>query len=744
MPHHSKGLTPFQWGFAHWQTFGKFMSKELGYYLRTYRRRKKWTQKELGDFVGYHDSVISNFERGTRTPDAEQLETLMTALELSPPEQAHLRQLAGLAKILHNLPKVHFTQFVGRAEPLETLKQWLKPTAGLPIITIQGTGGLGKTTLALHLAYHYLDHASHFGAIIWITAQAETLQPDGIIPKSDLSRTLDDIYQKIADCLDRRDILDSPAKIFSALHKQPTLLIIDNFETVAEDKAIRGFIQDLPDSTQLLVTSRQAVLQSQTLFLEPLPDHDTLELITHEAQAKGVHFTEAQKAHLLTLTKGHAIAIMWSIGRMAINKNIEAVLAELEHPQQSELVKFCFERSFVTQVQHQPAERILTAMCLFAHHTATPQALQQVANIPTPAEFELHLERLKQLSFIYHTLDGQLGLLPLTKEFALHYMTFERQYRFIQYFTELCYRCVRGNYWGGIIANTKPIEEAGLDNFFLAFDLAHQLENWLAVQNIFVGLVHVLGINETTYRKRVAIGGRAIEAAEKLHDVEMQAWLYIDGVGWAFLAVDQPDQALTYIRQGQAIAEANNLPDCLACADFVLAQHQIIYFEASEVCWDYIKAGWAKVQSDVVKVRLYESEMRYYRRKRLWQEAKVCCEQAISMASRNNFSFDESWLYSNLGEFCLNLGEVDTSEAAFQQSEKLRLARSFHSYRSFSSMGLAMIALVRGDLAQALQHAENARTFCNDFDLTEQLTRIHQFIAQPTVNLNLEVFDLTL
>ena len=89
------------------------------------------------------------------------------------------------------------------------------------IVTIDGIGGIGKSTLALEIAHRYLcDYdrlqlEERFAAIIWVSAQPTVLFADRIASRVSPSRTLEAIYTVIADTLRRGDLLRArPESVF--------------------------------------------------------------------------------------------------------------------------------------------------------------------------------------------------------------------------------------------------------------------------------------------------------------------------------------------------------------------------------------------------------------------------------------------------------------------------------------------------------------------------------------------------
>jgi tetratricopeptide (TPR) repeat protein len=145
----------------------------FGELLKTHRKRKRLTQKQLAQQLGVHANTISSWELGTYLPDTRGL-VLELARHLALDEQ-ETRQLleASLTALsphwLVPLPRNPF--FTGREEILETLHTQLhmeQVVALTQSYALRGLGGIGKTQIALEYAYR---HALEYSAIFWIDAE---------------------------------------------------------------------------------------------------------------------------------------------------------------------------------------------------------------------------------------------------------------------------------------------------------------------------------------------------------------------------------------------------------------------------------------------------------------------------------------------------------------------------------------------------------------------------------------------
>src|SRR5262249_23587365 len=144
------------------------------------------------------------------------------------------------------------TRFFGRQEEIARLGRMLS-TYRTRLVTLTGPGGTGKTRLALEVAAHLVERtvdtssydaptSTIFVSLASIT-EAErlfdvTLRALGIVPASN------------------QEPLDQLASVLEVYPN--TLLVLDNFEQLVEEGALR--VQDLlgkSASVKLLVTSRQ-------------------------------------------------------------------------------------------------------------------------------------------------------------------------------------------------------------------------------------------------------------------------------------------------------------------------------------------------------------------------------------------------------------------------------------------------------------------------------------------------------
>jgi LuxR family glucitol operon transcriptional activator len=327
----------------------------------------------------------------------------------------------------HNLPQRSYTHFVGRQAELAKLTELLlpHPRSRHFVVTLDGIGGVGKSALALELAYCCRDgyaalpEAERFDAIVWVSAKRTLLTGSGIQQRQQTFTTLNDLYREIATVLEQPGILQADANhrrglVNRALSAQRTLLIVDNLETV-DDEELLVFLREIPDPTKVIVTTRHRIDIAYAIRLSGMPRADALELMEVEAGRKGVELPSEAMDDLYRRSGGVPLAIVWSIGLMSMGHSVESVLRRLGSGH-SDIARFCFAESVAGLRQRDP-ERLLFALALF-ERSVNRQMLGEVAGLGDDAiGRDDGLAELLRLSLIDQKSD-RFKLLPLTHSFA--------------------------------------------------------------------------------------------------------------------------------------------------------------------------------------------------------------------------------------------------------------------------------------------------------------------------------------
>jgi tetratricopeptide (TPR) repeat protein len=395
---------------------------------------------EVGKRTHYSIDMVYRWRQGKVCPSQETLEILVklgkeqAGLEREwgesllhaahyPDTMALVNKLWGpkeIRAIPCNLPSRDSAQLIGRQSEITRLLQLLSPEHTASLITVDGIGGVGKTALVLEIAYRcwknstgeeHSTNAPRFDAIILVSAKQQHLTSEGILPSYGAKRTLRDIKREIAATLNIQS-----EQVDKYLGRQPTLLIVDNLETMEDKQEIVSYLYEMPHTVKVIMTTRERVVIYSPIRLDQLSQEESLVLIEKEAQEKEAQISSEQALSLYHHIGGIPAALIYAIGQVAGGYSVETVMERI--PQSgSDVTRFCFESS-LEPLRGQPAHHLLMAMAMFSK-SPLRGALAHTAGLATNhTASEDALAQLRKLSLIGQQ-EGRYTILPLTREYAL-------------------------------------------------------------------------------------------------------------------------------------------------------------------------------------------------------------------------------------------------------------------------------------------------------------------------------------
>jgi predicted ATPase/DNA-binding XRE family transcriptional regulator len=238
----------------------------FGEFLRYLRRRAQMTQQELGIALGYSDALIARLEHGERLPDLALVKTAYTealGLQREPALAEQLVELAERARAEHSaqaapqsLPSslrdtnpyrtvglpAQLTHFIGRVRELTDVIGLLREQR---LVTLTGTGGVGKTRLAQEAGQLVLDI---FPDGVWLAELAPVSAPNLVADTVAVAFGLQPMSQTAIDL------------IRNHLRDKQTLLVLDNCEHLIQACAelVEMLLRACP-RLHILATSREAL-----------------------------------------------------------------------------------------------------------------------------------------------------------------------------------------------------------------------------------------------------------------------------------------------------------------------------------------------------------------------------------------------------------------------------------------------------------------------------------------------------
>ena len=238
-------------------------------------------------------------------------------------------------RLPNNLPEPDFdeTGFLGRKEVVEKVQE-LCLRGGHPVITIFGEGGVGKTSLALKVAYELLDRAeAPFDSIVWATSKTTALTTTDIVGIEDAISDSLGLISDLAGSIGGTESRDPAAEVIEYLREFRLLLVVDNLETVL-DQRLRDFLADVPaGGSKILLTSRIGVgAYEHPVPLEPMTDDESVLLLRALAEARDVGDLVAtdnrRLAKYCRRMKNNPLWIKWFVSGVQAGQRPEALLAK--------------------------------------------------------------------------------------------------------------------------------------------------------------------------------------------------------------------------------------------------------------------------------------------------------------------------------------------------------------------------------------------------------------------------------
>lgn len=398
---------------------------------------------QLGDLAGSLRELIEDLLRMdpaarpasceavlARLPDTSSADrsgpTLLTAMRQAAERPAEPERTSAPTDTLvppsprHNLTPSR-DRFVGRRPEIAALRRSL--SEGQRLVTLLGTGGIGKSRLSLELGWEMLHH---WPGGVWFCELAE-------------ARTAEGIVTAMANSLDVALGKDPEAQLADViLGRGPALFILDNFEQIAPFAARTvGRWMDRAPEAHFVVTSREVLRlrgervvtldvleedEAASLFVERARQaDDRIELVTKDQPAVRTLVALLDRLPLaieLAAARSRLLSLPELVSRMAQRFKL-LTSRSADRPSRQQTLLAALEWSWELL---EPHERAALAQCSVFEGGFTLEAAESVIEVEGERWVEEVLAELVDKSLLV-TRKGRLSMLTSVQAFAREKLT---------------------------------------------------------------------------------------------------------------------------------------------------------------------------------------------------------------------------------------------------------------------------------------------------------------------------------
>ncbi len=587
--------------------------------------------------------------------------------------------------------------FVGRAEPLAHIKQVLTAASSSPRLGIVGMGGIGKTTLALHLA-HALRGQFPDG-VLWANVVDE--QPEEIATQWAAAYSYDLSQQYSGE--------ERVAVLKQVLESKKALLVLDD---VWAGSKIRHL---LPESGNcaVLITSRVArvvrSLDAEPVLLSQFSPENGRFLLRHYIDEERIQADPTAVAEICDLVGNLPLAISIAGSYLAYRpyRTLADFVAQLKQQikpldlvEDEQRIRETFELSW--KYLDDTQSRLFSLLGLFGGRSFSLAAINEIAQIDQADIFmvEDRLQELVQLSLLrvegqrryrQHALlatfaEEKLGEAPSAKE------------RYVSYFSA----------FAEAQANSYKALQPEWGNLDTAVKFAESIQQWEAVLRLTAVLKDAWFARGRFEQAREAFK-IAFHAAVRLEDEPQLArnWLW-----WGQACLEQGDQTEARKWLQQALDLYDELEDGIGIADteYELARldiEQTLPEEAERRLNRVLALRQAHNDEKGVAATLYRFARLWHRQ----QNNGTASELAIQSADKQQQIGDQLGRCKTLRLLVFIMIGLKQEEVARQYAEEsLSLAEELDNLGeiAMAKRGLAAVYRILGRLEEANRLAEDS------------------------------------
>ncbi|MFD4184178.1 hypothetical protein, partial [Rhodococcus sp. NPDC058514] len=277
---------------------------------------------------------------------------------------------------------------------------------------------MGKTALALQVCYDIVEQSDcPFEAVVWVSAKNAQLTSTEIVRiESAVEDSLGLFASATAELGGSGSSENAIDELIGVLESFPTLLVLDNVETVL-DESFPRFLREIPTGSKVLITSRIGVKTENPFKLSGLSEDDAANLMRILARSRGFDLSAIATPGDLTVwakrMNCHPAYIKWFISGLQAGQMPEKLLND-----NGLVLDFCMSNVF--DYLSATAKAALSAMLVVpGSHTMAELAFLTELDSATIQQVVLDLTTT---NFVTQVRSGASGTALEVSDFARSYL----------------------------------------------------------------------------------------------------------------------------------------------------------------------------------------------------------------------------------------------------------------------------------------------------------------------------------
>jgi hypothetical protein len=258
----------------------------------------------------------------------------------------------------------------------ETLIQRLGTSGEVGILSLEGLGGIGKTSLARRISEQMISQ-SIVTRVIWISVRHAKFNPFAMAPLEideyaahSRADVINDLVKQLGhENLSRKPADDQVEGLIPILHASSLLVVIDNLESLDDSRLLIPDLRRMQGTTRFLLTSRESMARFEGVAIHSvgaLPLSESRQLIQAELKRLGSNrvLTDSEAGQIYEVVGGIPLALKLIAAQFVVFPAIDEVLAEIRNaiPGKKQELMFDFIYRRTWQLLNLPARQLLLAI----------------------------------------------------------------------------------------------------------------------------------------------------------------------------------------------------------------------------------------------------------------------------------------------------------------------------------------------------------------------------------------------